>query len=134
MKFPIVLGMAGCCLAAQLYSCKQKENEPSCPAGSGGSIALILEPQHHGKEVRPYKAYLRFNALDAPSSLNAFDLKVDADTTQKTIRIPNLKCGSYYIYATAYDTAVKAAVKGGIPYQIPQNTSAETRLVIPVTE
>lgn len=118
---------------ALIPSCKKKEDS-KCSAGSGGNVTIVAYPQHHGKDVRPYKAYVKYGTKDAPSNLSSYDFTKDADTTENHIELTGLKCGDYYIYLTGYDTSVKAGVKGGIPYSLPENATGETSVYIPITE
>lgn len=122
-----------------IYSCKKdKEAEtetPKCVAGTGGQVTIVAFPKHHGKSVRPYSIYVKFNSKELPGiSPASFDLTITADTTEDHIEVKNLKCGDYYIYMNGYDTSAKESVKGGIPYSIIESATGELAIDIPVTE
>ena len=151
MKKSILVIIVSVFITAFVSSCKKKkgctdpisikydsgaeEDDGSCQyAGIGGSTTIVAYPKHHGKETRPYHAYVKFNAQEFPgSSPSAYDLDIVADTTENHIEIVNLKPGKYFIYMTAYDTAIAATVVGGIPYTLTQ-TAGEIELTVPVVE
>ena len=117
------------------YNPDAEENDGSCEyAGLGGQTTIVAYPKHHNKATRPYHAYVKFNVQEFPGTdPSVYDLDIVADTTEDHIEIENLKPGYYYIYMTAFDTALNAPVVGGIPYMLMQ-TSGEVDLTVPVTE
>ena len=117
------------------YNPDAEEDDGSCQYGGlGGSTTIVAYPQHHGNDTRPYHAYIKFNTQESPGTNPAsYDLDIVADTTENHIEIENLKPGKYYIFMTAYDTAIAENVIGGIPYILTQ-TSGEVDLEVPVTE
>ena len=122
-------------LAAFIIVLSCNKEDEKCVAGSGGNITLVLFPKHHNKSVRPYSAWVKYNTQNAPGTTAAdYDLVVSADTTEDHIHLANMKCGEYYIYMNGYDTAIKEAVKGGIPYTVPENPTGEVDIDVPVTE
>lgn len=119
--------------ATIIASCKKDENK--CDAGTGGNVEVVAFPQHHGKSVRPYHAYVKFNSKDYQgTSPSSYDLALDADTTENHIELGKLKCGDYYIYMTGYDTAIAEIVVGGIPYTVSEDATGELDINIPVVE
>ena len=115
-------------------SCK-KDEEDKCAAGQGGNITLVVFPKHHNKPVRPYSVWVKYNTLNAPGSMASnYDLVVNADTTEDHIHLKNMKCGDYYIYMNGYDTGIREAVKGGIPYTVQATATGEIDIDVPVTE
>lgn len=120
-------------IAATMFSsCKKDEG---CDAGTGGNVTVVAFPQHHGKDARPYSAWVKFNTQDAPGITAAdYDLIELADTTENHIELENLKCGNYYVYMTGYDTAATITVVGGIPFTIEEGSAGEIDLIVPVTE
>lgn len=129
LKISIFILIIGSCLG-----CEKKPQKPTCVGGTGGNITLVASPKHHGKLVRPYKAYVKFNSKDAPASLSDYDVNKTADTSKDNIKVEGLKCGDYYIYLTGFDTGVNANVKGGIPYTLNETATGEIDVDIPVTE
>jgi hypothetical protein len=127
---PVVLLL----LAATFTACKKKA---TCTAGHGGNLELVLFPQHHAKPIfsqDAYRdtAYIKFNTQDAPGTSD-YDLVIAGEAGEEHIHIPGMKCGSYYIYCTGYDTSIHQRVKGGIPYNTSQ-TSGEIDINVPVSE
>lgn len=111
-------------------SCKKDK----CEAGQGGQLIITAFPKHHGNATVPYWAYVKFNTQDLPgTSPSDFDLVIEGDTTEDHIELEDLKCGDYFIYMIAFDTAINDTVVGGIPYSTEQETG-EILLDVPVTE
>lgn len=130
MKKTILLAVIA--TATMFTSCKKDDK---CDAGTGGNVTIVAFPKHHGKEVRPYSAWVKFNTNDSPgNSASNYDLIIDADTTENHIEIENLKCGDYYIFMTGYDTSTVAIVVGGTPYTVAESASGEINLDVAVTE
>jgi hypothetical protein len=117
------------------YDANAESNNGSCEyAGTGGNVTIVAFPKHHGVDTRPYHAYIKFNTQEFPgTNPSAYDLDILADTTENHIEIENLKRGKYFIYMTAYDTAIAELVFGGIPITITQ-TSGEIDINVPVVE
>jgi len=118
------------------YACKK---DKKCSAGIGGSVTLILEPEHHGKPIYsqpnyPDTAYIAFDAAEFPGEDPAdYDLVVVGQTGTKQVSISGLQCGKYFVFMTGLDTSIVERVKGGIPYEFSQ-TEGVISLKIPVTE
>jgi hypothetical protein len=118
-------------------SCKKK-----CSAGSGGSLTIVLSPQHHGRPINnltfwPDTVWVKYNTQDAPSSLSAYDAHFVGVPGTNTVRLTGLQCGDYYFFATGNDSLWAAPnnthVTGGLPYSTTQ-TSGEIDMTIAVNE
>jgi hypothetical protein len=128
--FKLAIALAAISIAP---ACKDKDE--ACVAGTGGNIAIIAKPQHHGKVVRPYEAWVKYNTNDAPgSAASNYDQVVAADTSEDHVHIANMKCGDYYIYVHGFDSAAGQTVRGGIPYTVDEGASGEVEVVVPVSE
>jgi hypothetical protein len=118
------------------YSCKKKDN---CKGGTGGNLTIVAFPQHHGKTIQNLPAYLdtvyiKYNAQDSPGAdLSSYDDYFVGEAGEDHVHLTGLKCGSYYIFATGYDSSIGKRVFGGIPYST-DKTDGEIDLDIPVTE
>jgi hypothetical protein len=121
--------------AFAIPACKKKDN---CTAGTGGNLTIVASPKHHAIPI-PNKAgyldtvYLKFNTQEMPATLADYDTLFVGEAGESHVHLEGLKCGSYYIFATGYDTTINARVRGGIPYSTDQN-EGEIDLAIPVTE
>lgn len=110
-------------------ACKER-----CKGGDDGMLTIVAYPKHHGAETKPLWAYVKFEAEEFPGTdSNSYDMVIKGDSTENHIELPNLSCGSYYIYEIAYDPAIQAIVTGGIPYSTDQETG-EVNVDIPVVE
>ncbi|MBA3647848.1 MAG: hypothetical protein H0W62_04740 [Chitinophagales bacterium] len=120
-----------------LVSCKKSDK---CSAGIGGTITLVAFPQHHGKPVLSHTnyfdtAFVEFNTQQFPGTgASNYDLVIAGEAGEDHVHIPNIKCGDYYLYMSGFDTTLNQRVTGGIPYTIPENSSSEIDVAVPVTE
>lgn len=127
MKNALLFSLISVSLA--FFSCKEK-----CKAGDDGTLTIVAFPKHHGADTKPLWAYVKFDATEFPGTDPAsYDLTIAGDTTENHIELPNLNCGSYYIYEIAFDTGIQDTVKGGIPFSTEQ-TTGEVNVDVPVTE
>jgi hypothetical protein len=124
-----------------VQACKKTETkkEESCIGGSGGNLTLVVYPQHHGKELKSsvnYRdtVYIKYNATNFPGkSPSSYDKVIAGDSGENHVHISGLKCGSYFIYATAFDTSAQERVYGGIPFTTSQK-EGEVSVMVPVKE
>lgn len=115
-------------------SCKKDDDKQTCTGGAGGNLTIVAFPQHHGADVRPYAAYVKYNTQNFPGAdAWLYDKTYEADTTENHIELDSLKCGNYYIYMIGFDTALNDTVVGGIPFSTEQ-TSGEVNVNVAVTE
>lgn len=127
MKKTLILLLLGM-VALQFTACKK------CKAGDGGTLTIVAFPKHHGADTKPLWAYVKFDAQEFPGTdSSSYDLVIQGDSTENHIELPNLNCGSYYIYEIAYDPGIQAIVKGGIPFST-ETEVGEVNVDIPVTE
>lgn len=114
-----------------ISACNRKD--PSHQAGKGGQAILKVVPKHHEvyKNLVDAKAYIKYNTSDAPTSFDD-SVACSYDSGMPTATFSGLKTGQYYIACTAYDTSIKQAVKGALPYEI--KTENTINITVPVTE
>ncbi len=119
-----------------LSSCKKDDK---CEAGSGGSVTLILEPEHHGEPIYSQPAYrdsafIKFDVEEFPGDdPTKYDIIVVGQSGSKQVTVSGLKCGKYYLFMTGFDTSIVERVKGGIPYEFDEEEGVKT-VKVPVTE
>lgn len=110
-----------------LYACQK---QPS--AGFGGNATLKISAKHHGSPIDSGKVYLKFNATDVPESYDA-EVSINQNAPDQGMAVfEGMKPGDYYIYATGWDPAISANVKGGIPFTVEEEKTYE--IILPVTE
>lgn len=130
MKTPFFFALLLMPLLA-LQSCTRTEMDKN--AGKGGMATLRVVPKHHNvnKNIINGKMYIKYNAQDAPAT---FDDSADCISIggESTATFSGLKKGNYYLTGVGFDTTIKQAVKGGIPYTI--NEEVSLNIVVPVTE
>ena len=114
-------------------TCK-KEGEPTCNAGTGGNISLVIHPAHHGNPIPGATAYIEFNTQSNAGATSNYDLTVHGEASEDHIHVNGLRCGDYFIYCVGYDSAINQQVFGGIPFVIKPNQSGEIDVHVPVTE
>lgn len=124
-------------LLTQSFFCacnKPDDQAQACVAGSGGSVPVRIDAKHHGRAVRPLRLFVKYDAVDAPPDASQYDLNLNVDTAMSVVRMPGLKCGNYYVFLVAYDSAVKSEVKGGISFPINEGEKNEVPVEVAVTE
>lgn len=127
-------------------ACHDDDESPTCVAGTGGNVTLVLFPKHHGKAITnkptyPDTAYIKFNTLESPviDTINHIPTSYDAifvgDAGHDHIHCEGLKCGKYYIWVTGFDTSstVQAKVFGGFSRNVTEE-SGEIDIDVAVTE
>ena len=121
--------------AALLPSCKT-DDTAVCPSGSGGNLTIAAFPKYAGRSVMAYAAWVKYNTREQPGNASEnYDLIVPANAGEDHVHIKNLKCGDYYIYMNAYDSATGKPVQGGAGYTlIEYPTPTEVDVDIPVAQ
>jgi len=102
-------------------------------AGNGGSVNLVVFPQHHGAPIYGATAYLKFNTQSNPGALTNYDKTVVGESGEAHIHVNGMRCGEYFIYCVGYDSTINMPVRGGIPYSF-STQSGEIDVHVPVTE
>jgi hypothetical protein len=121
--------------------CKKDSDVPDryCVAGNEGNITVRLQPEHHGEPIPGLpnyvdSAFIKFNTDEYPGGLPSdYDLIVTGVAGSSEVVVPNLSCGSYFIFMTGFDVSIAERVKGGIPVYLEYDEPEKT-LKIPVTE
>jgi len=104
--------------ALLLANCRPSEN--SCVAGTGGHVNIVAYANHNGSgllnyALHPYTAFIKFNTLASPGTdPSKYDTFFVGETGEDHIHCENLKCGSYYIYRIAFDSASNTRYTGGL--------------------
>ena len=119
----------GAALLAILPSCNRKEQT----AGKGGNATLVCTLIHHttSKNILNGKMYIAYNVSDIPSHYDDSATCTMIDGVP-TASFSNLNEGKYYLSGTGYDTSISQSVKGGLSYEIKQETTLN--VVVPVSE
>ncbi|MCZ2277874.1 MAG: hypothetical protein LC117_08100 [Bacteroidia bacterium] len=137
MKANHIIPVLFAVLIALVISCKKDKDEEK--AGFGGSVSLILKPEHHGKPIAnqtnyPDSVFLKFNQLEFPgNNVSDFDHVQIGNAGDDFVRVDGLKRGKYFIFATGFDTSITQRCFGGLGYEIAQD-AGEIVLKIPITE
>ena len=124
MKYSLLCGVAALTLMA---SCDKKK-DTTCVAGTGGKVAIVTFAKHNGVTIPNYEshsdtAYVKFNTLTSPgTNPSAYDTYFVGEAGEDHIHCEDLKCGSYYIYRTAFDSATNTRYSGGIGVNVTQTT------------
>lgn len=107
-------------------SCNGTDNTNDvCVAGSGGTMSIVSFAIHNGDTLKNYSfhpdsALLKFNAVDSPEvQLASYNMLSIGEAGENHIHSEDLRCGSYYVYRTAYDSAANKSYKGGMLVILP---------------
>src|SRR2546423_233216 len=117
-------------------SCK-KDEEPTCPAGAGGNVEIVVFAKHNGTLIinslqHPDTAFVKYGTTTSPG-INpiAYDTFYVSEENEDHIHLPGLKCGSYYIYRTAYDTTTHTRYTGGLGLSFTKTTGdVDTTIIV----
>ncbi|MCX6248013.1 MAG: hypothetical protein NTW10_09785 [Bacteroidetes bacterium] len=104
-----------------LCGCKHKTEDslPSCIAGTGGNLTLVVFAYHNGISIpnyytHPDTAFIRFGTTISPginsAAYSTFFVSAPGDDH---IHCPGLRCGDYFIYRTAWDSVAGTTRYGG---------------------
>ena len=118
-----------CGLLMGLSSCEKEEEVNGLNKG-----VIMGHVQHHGQNIPLATVYIRHGVTEFPGvDPSAYDDSMVASSTDGHFHFENLAKGSYYLYATGFDSAVIDSVFGGVPVEI--TTHDETvEIDVPVTE
>lgn len=128
--------IAICFCLLPFTDCKK---ESKCTGGTGGQVELVLFPQHHGRSIfgQPEyldSAFIKFDSQEFPGDDPAlYDLVIAGSPPSDSVQVFNMKCGSYFIFMTGFDTLINQRVKGGVPVVVTESSGRVPEL-IPVTE
>jgi hypothetical protein len=135
MKF-FIGGLLLMAATLSLVSCKKEEN-PVCEAGSGGNVQIVTFAIHNGDTLintaqHPDTAFIHYGGKLSPGTDPAsYDGYFVSEAGEDHIHMTHLKCGSYYIYRTGFDSVSQTRYTGGIGIEVTQ-TSGEVDLGIAV--
>lgn len=133
MKYRLFCGIA---LLALMASCSKK-SDTQCVAGTGGKVAVVVFAKHNGVlipnyESHPDTAFVKFNTTSSPgTNPSNYDTYFVGEGGEDHIHCEELKCGSYYIYRTAFDSVTNTRYTGGIGITVTQ-TSGEVDTTVVV--
>lgn len=120
-------------IALGAYGCNHDDGVTI--GGKGGSASITVYPAHHvdAKNIISFKAYIKYNTLNAPAN-GVYDDSIVCSNHDNLVSgtFSGLTNGNYYLFGEGVDTSIGEEVKGGISYTIkeqkPQNVD------LPVTE
>jgi hypothetical protein len=112
MKQKLVFLLVSGFIAGLFYSC--------CKGGTGGKATIVCHVvnANTGAAVNNAIVYVYYGSSTPPPSISKFDANKNTPVNGNSVTFSGLKCGSYYLYATAYDSAVSLPLHGGGPYSL----------------
>ena len=126
-------------------SCKKNEEEQviikqdTCVAGTPGNLTIKVTLQHHEHtlvNLKNYRdtIYVKYNTQEYQGSdPAAYDTTYIGEYQDSFVRLTNLKCGKYYLFAVGMESTHFVRVYGGIPYST-ELKEGEVNVTIPVAE
>lgn len=100
--------------------------------GKGGLATLKISAMDDTLAIDSCKIYIKYNATQMPTSFDDSTVCTFVDQKPPVVTFPNLKKGSYYLYAKGWNIYKSQTVHGGIPYTIVHDTLATYTMQIPV--
>lgn len=122
-------------------SCNENKDTPvpvtQCTAGSGGNVTIVNYALHNGDTLlnydsHPDTAFVKYSATTSPgTSPSNYDTYFVSEGGEDHIHIKGLKCGTYFIYRTAFDSVSNKRYTGSMSINFTQ-TSGEIDTAINV--
>jgi hypothetical protein len=102
-------------------------NYTCCKAGMGGKASITISVLSDSKNpVYGTVVYIKYGQSTAPvNGITGFDNHITASSNSNTVKFSNLNCGTYYIYATGYDSVLASPLSGGSPLSITHHNRAK---------
>ncbi|HKR05292.1 MAG TPA: hypothetical protein VJY62_11725 [Bacteroidia bacterium] len=125
-------------------SCKKEQianqeiKPDTCVAGTPGNLTIKVTLQHHEHtliNLKNYRdtIYVKYNVQEFQGfDPAAYDTIYIGEYPEDNVRLTNLKCGKYYIFAVGMESTHFDRVYGGIPYST-EMKEGEVSVTIPVT-
>src|ERR1700745_504499 len=112
MKQRIIFFIVMAGLGVILHAC--------CKAGIGGKATIICHvvDANTGAAINNTTVYVYYGSSTPPATLDKFNDHKNTDVHGNTVNFTGMKCGTYYLYAIGYDSAVSLPLKGGGPYSL----------------
>lgn len=125
-------------------SCKKQDaaeivKQDTCVAGTPGNLTIKVSLQHHEHilvNLKNYRdtIYVKYNTQDYQGSdPAAYDTTYIGEYQDSFVRLTNLKCGKYYLFAVGMESTHFVRVYGGIPFSTVLK-EGEVSVTIPVAE
>ena len=90
-----------------------------CKAGQGGNVDLTINVSSDSKNpIYNAVVYIKYGQSKPPANISGFDGKIQAPANSNTITFKGLKCGTYYLYASGYDSVLASPLSGGSPLSV----------------
>jgi hypothetical protein len=104
------------CLSFFLTSCHKSDN-PTCVAGPNGSTALVVYSLHNGDTlVHSYQhadtLFVAWNDAGDPPNPLFYDKAYVASLGENHVHVHELKCGTYRLRLSVYDTVAARRYTG----------------------
>lgn len=109
----------------------------SCKKNDTGGKAELHAMIYHGATpiVGTTTLYVTFDASTAPADpTQGYDLKLYGEKDDNHVHVEELRPGNYYLYAMAYDSVAKKAVKGGAAAAISWGERKDSKDVMVMVE
>ena len=121
-----------------IASCEHaKEEQPACVAGTGGNVTLAVHARFGGTNIpnyvtHPDTAFIKFGTTISPGvHPGNYDIFFTGSPGEDHIHCPELKCGDYFIYRTAWDSVANVRRYGGTGITVSE-TSGEKEVFVDV--
>ena len=125
-QFPFLIVVAVLLIAG---ACKHKPDaSPSCVAGPGGNVTIVVYAEHGGVSIPNYythqdTAFIKFGTTTSQGTNPAnYNIYFVGSPGEDHIHCFGLKCGYYYIYRTAWDSVASVMRYGGYGFSFSETT------------
>ncbi|MEI7982211.1 MAG: hypothetical protein WCI71_11205 [Bacteroidota bacterium] len=121
-----------------VYACKHTpESPPACIAGRGGGVTIVVYALNGGIRLpnyyaHPDTAFVKFGTTISPGPDPAgYNTYYVSEPGEDHIHCMGLKCGDYFVYRTAWDSAANVVRYGGNGISI-ADTTGDMFLIVTV--
>lgn len=121
---------------AILASACRHSDDMTCMAGSGGDVEVVVYANHNGTNLinylHPDTAFVKYGTTTSPGNSPAiYDTYFVSEEFEDHIHVTHMKCGSYYIYRTAFDSVANKTYYGGLGITFSQTTGEiDTTIIV----
>jgi hypothetical protein len=102
-------------------------NYTCCKAGMGGKASITISVLSDSKNpIYGAIVYIKYGQSTPPNNgITGFDNHINTNNHSNTVTFSGLNCGTYYIYATGYDSVLASPLSGGSPLSITHHNRAK---------
>lgn len=85
----------------------------------GGKASINISVLSDSKNpIYGAMVYIKYGQSKPPGNISGFDAKIQCPANGNSVSFTGLNCGTYYLFATGYDSVLNSPISGGSPISI----------------